>query len=117
MNEKQKEYSIIKIKKYNLELEQLEKQADKNMWFVYGSIGLAILAFNFGNSIENISPITSQISELISLAGVAGGLHNIKNMIFNICKKAGVENAIERIEYEIKMSEFEETNDKGGPRK
>lgn len=117
MNETQKEYSVIEIKKHKLELEQLEQKANKNMWFLYGSIALAFIAFNFGNGIEDVSAIASSISNIIGWSGVAGGIHNLKNMIFNISKKAGVENTLERIDYEMKMSEFEETNYKGGPRR
>ena len=117
MNEKQKEYSLIKIRKHEFELEQLEKQADKNVWFIYGCIGLAFLAFNFKYAIQDVNDIVSHISGAIGWAGVLGGIDNLKKMIFNLSKKAGVENAIERIDYEMKMSEFEESNDKGGPRK
>ena len=117
MNEKQKEYSVLEIKKHKVEVERLEKKADKNIWFLYGSIGLAVIAFNAGDSVEDVNSIASHISDLIGWFGVIGGIHNLKNMIFNISKKAGLENAIDRIDYEMKLSEFEESNDKGGPRR
>ena len=117
MNKNQKEYSVLEIKKHKNKVEQLEKNADTNRWFLYGSIGLAVIAFNTGNNLEEVSKIASNISDTIGWFGVAGGIHNLKNMIFNISKKAGLENAIDRIEYEMKLSEFEESNDKGGPRR
>ena len=117
MNEKQKEYSVLEIKKYSLESEQLKTKVNKNNYFIYGSIGLAFIAFRSGNALKNVSDVASHISNIIGWAMVAMGIDNLEKMIFNISKKVGLENAIDRINYEIKMSEFEKSNDKEGPRK
>ena len=39
MNKVQQKYSVLKVKQYKQEIEDLEKKANINKWFIYGSVG------------------------------------------------------------------------------
>lgn len=105
MNKVQQKYSVLKVKQYKQEIEDLEKKANINKWFIYGSVGLAVISFNLGNELEDLEGVAIYVidflNELAGWAGLTCGLYNLKNMFYNISKKAGLENAINRIEYEM----------------
>lgn len=117
MNEEQKEYSLIRIKKYKLDVENLDKKTEKNRTFLYSGIAIAVLAFVTANSSEEVKEISKFIYNTIGFAGVASIIENLKEIIYKTSKKAGLENEINRIEYEVEMSKLDENNDKGVTRR
>lgn len=105
MNKAQREYTVLKISDYKDEVEEYDKKAERNRWFMYGCIGAIVLA-SATLEMENISEVANAIVSIIRFCGISFGLDSLKNMIENISKKAGLENKISDLYYQLNLDKL-----------
>ena len=115
MTDSQKRYTVMQISKYRTEAEEFDKKAEKNRWYVYGCIGVMLIASQI-QGIDNVSKIFDSILGIIKYSGLYFGLDNFRLMIENISKKTGLENMATNLEYQVEnddLSDREKNNFKG----
>lgn len=115
MNDEQKRYTIKQIDKYNEKVEKLDQKIKQNSWFIYGSITLIIIcAQQLGYS--DIPKEVYYILNASQYIGIGLAVGGFRYMIENMFKKAGLENMVTDLEYQLHMDDLadkEEDNDKG----
>ena len=107
LNNEQKKYTVLQIEKYKSDAEKFDKKAEKNRWFMYGSIALMTMAL-----IMKGDPNISQwISGIGFFTGLSLSIENLKNMVANMTKKVGLENMATNLEYMMQNEEMSAEED------
>ena len=105
MNYNQKRFTVNQVDRYQDQVDSLGKKTKRQEYYLYGCAVLAVL----GLGLIDVSEMPRWANILTRVAGWSGisfGISNLKNMISNVAKKAGLENMITDLEYQMNNAEL-----------
>ena len=107
MNEKQKDFTIKEIDKYNGQINDLYYKINRNTMFTFCGVSLAVAVFAINGGEFSGNEI---IDNLVGISSIATSAVNGVKAIQSICEKAGLEHTVRVLEHELKIEELKEEN-------
>lgn len=108
INQEQREYTVERIKKNKEESKKLEEKANDKV-FTLGLSSLLFVVFSVAGVIE--SNYLVKIAELVVAVFSGGkGASLLKDMVYSLAKKAGLEVMTENLEYALDMASLDSEN-------
>lgn len=113
MNDKQREYTIKRIEKYNTDINDCKKTEAFYLTMTLISTMVTYICFRTlpGNTelVKNsISEFKDSMRELWGLTAGVYTISNVTNIIRNICRQAGLEHLIADLEYRLELDKLGE---------
>lgn len=114
MTEEGRRFTIERIRKYNIELDEREKEIRKNAFWsgMYAFFTFYCIGLNF-NSSDSVTSIKDFLEYIISSPFAIGfqavfTLDNLINTVKAISRKTGIEIKIEDLEAQLELDRIEE---------
>lgn len=100
MTYSERRFTVKQIKHYKDQANEFDQKAERNQWFIYGAAALASVCLFVTNKVAGEMPLWMFGGlELTAWSSIAIGIDNVRKMVGNMCRKAGLENKATELQY------------------